>query len=74
MIERKVSARLPVRLLQGDMDEVRLRDEFRRLVITVLQEQGVLPRPQKPTLHRAKPQLVKSERDEDKGDRPPTSG
>ena len=65
MIERQVSARLPVRLLQGDMDEVRTREAFKRAVITVLQEQGVLPRPQNPTPHRAKPHLVKSERDED---------
>ena len=65
MIERKVSARLPVRLLQGDIAEVRTREAFKRAVITVLQEQGVLPSSQKPTLHRAKPHLVKSERDED---------
>ena len=74
MIERQVSARLPVRLLQGDMDEVRTRDVIKRLVISVLEEQDVLPRPQNPTPHRAKPHLVKSERDDDKGDRPPTSG
>ncbi len=67
MIERKVSARLPVRLLQGDMDEVRLRDVVKRLITSVLQEQGVLPSSQKPTLPRAKPHLVKSERDEDNG-------
>ncbi len=67
MIERKVSARLPVRLLQGDMDQVRLRDVIKRLVISVLEEQDVLPSSQKPTLPRAKPHLVKSKRDEDNG-------
>ena len=65
MIERKVSARLPVRLLQGDIAEVRLRDVIKRLITSVLQEQGVLPSSQKPTPHRAKPHLVESERDED---------
>ena len=65
MIERKVSARLPVRLLQGDMDEVRTREGFKRAVLSVLEEQGVLPRSQTPTPHRAKPHLVESERDED---------
>jgi hypothetical protein len=65
VIEREVAARLPVRLLQGDIDEARTRNAFKRLITSVLQDQGVLPRSQKPTLHRAKPHLVKSERDED---------
>ncbi len=54
-----------MRLLQGDMDEIRTREGFKRAVLSVLQEQGLLPSSQKPTLHRAKPHLVKSERDED---------
>ena len=73
MIERKVSSRMPVRLLQEDLDEVRTGDAFTRAVISVLQKLGILQSLPKPTRLRARPRLVKSERDEDKGEPSPTS-
>ena len=73
VIERKVSSRMPVRLLQEDLDEVRTGDAFNRAVISVLQKLGFLPSLPKPTRLRSKPRLVKNERNEDKGDLPPTS-
>ena len=72
-IEREVSTRLPVRLLQGDLDGIRSRDAFKRAVISVLVELGLMPSESKPTRIRSKPRLVESERDEDKGDPQSTS-
>ena len=72
--EREVSARLPVRLLEEDFDGVRTRDALKRAVISVLEELDIiLPSSQEPIPHRARPRLVMSGRDEDKGDPPPTS-
>lgn len=72
-IEREVSARLPARLMESEIDGVRTRDEFKRAAISVLQELDIRPSAPGPTRLRPKPRLVKSERDEDKDGRPPTS-
>ncbi len=65
MIERAVSERLPVRLMQADIDGVRTRDEIKRSVISVLQELGFLPSSPERTRLWSKPRLVKSDRDDD---------
>ena len=65
MIERAVSERLPVRLMQADIDGVRTRDEIKRSVISVLQELGFPPSTPKPPHLRLSLRVVKSDRDDD---------
>ncbi len=58
-----MSAGLPVRLLEGDMHQVRTRDALKRVIISVLREVGLLPVP--PPTDRPRPglRLVKGEAD-----------
>ncbi len=60
-----MAQRIPMRLLDGDIDGIRSRDGMRRAIVDILRELGLIHNPSFPTKRRPKLRAIQDDEEND---------